>query len=100
MIQRIVLFKLKDEYANDDARAEIGAKTLTMLKGLSDVVDAYVGLPADDESKKSWDLSLVVVFESMAAVESYRVDAVHAAHVKDYMLPRAEVRKAWNFEVL
>ena len=100
MIQRTVLFKLKPEYCNDEARAEIGAKTLAMLKGLPDVVNAFVGLPSDAESLKSWDLSLAVLFNSMEDVKSYGVDPVHVAHVHDYMLPRAEVRKAWNFELL
>ena len=99
MIQRIVLFKLKEDFANDEARAQIAERTLTMLTGLPMVTGARVGVPADPESLKSWDLSLVVEFNAYEDVEAYHVDPVHKAHVQDYMLPRAEVRKAWNFRV-
>lgn len=97
MIDRIVLFKLKDDYANDAARAEIAAHSRAVLEKLSQVRSVSVGEPADEAAGQSWDISLVVVLDDLEAVAAYNVDPDHRAYVDDYMIPRVEVRKAWNF---
>lgn len=99
MIERIVLFKFKETYSNDAARAEIAEKSRKDLSALKQVVNVSVGVPADAHALQGWDLSLVVRFHSMEDVEAYIVDPDHRAYVDDYMSERVEVRKAWNFRV-
>ena len=99
MIQRIVLFKLKDEYCNDAARAEFVERTRRDLGALSRVRSVTVGAPADDASKASWDIAITVCFDSMEDVKAYIPDPSHREYVDGYALPRVEVRKAWNFEI-
>ena len=97
MITRIVLFKLKDEYCTDEARAEIAAYTRSTLEAIAGVQALSVGVPADDASEKSWDLSIILEFGSIEDVTAYRNDPAHRAYVDEYMRPRMEVVKAWNF---
>lgn len=99
MIQRIVLFKLKDEYCNDEARAEFVERTRTDLGALRQVRSVTVGAPADEASKASWDIAITVCFDSMDDVKAYIPDPAHRAYVDGYAMPRIEVRKAWNFEI-
>lgn len=99
MIERIVLFKLKDEYCNDAARAEIAARTRADIGALKNVRGVSVGVPADESSEKSWDLSLVVQFDTLEDVDAYMIDPAHRAYVDAYMHERVEVIKAWNFRV-
>lgn len=97
MIERIVLFKLKEEYCNDAARAEFAERTRKDLGALKDVRAVSVGIPADEASEASWDISIVVRFDSMDEVRAYISDPAHRAYVDQYAAPRIEVRKAWNF---
>ena len=97
MIERIVLFKLKEEYCNDAARAEFAERTRTDLSALPQVRSVTVGVPADEASEASWDISIVVRFDSMQDVQQYIVDPAHRTYVDHYAAPQIEVRKAWNF---
>jgi len=97
MVERIVLFKLKSAYCDDEARAEIADRTRRDLGALKNVRSVSVGVPADEPSEKSWDLSLVVRFDTLEDVDAYLVDPAHRAYVDDYMRERIEVIKAWNF---
>ncbi len=95
MIDRIVLFKLKAEFVAE--RETIASHAHEVLASLPMVEDVRVGVPADEATLGSWDLSLVVRFADLAAVHVYNGDPTHRALVDDYLLPRVEVRKAWNF---
>jgi hypothetical protein len=97
MVERIVLFKLKDQYCNAASRTEFAERTRTDLGALDDVRAVTVGIPADEASEASWDISIVLQFDSMEDVERYIVDPAHRAYVDNYATPRLEVRKAWNF---
>jgi hypothetical protein len=99
MIQRIVLFKLKDEYCNDAARAEFVERTGKDLGALRQVRKITVGAPADEASEASWDIAITLYFDSMEDVRAYIPDPAHRAYVDGYAMPRIEVRKAWNFEI-
>lgn len=99
MIQRIVIFKLKNEYCNDAARAEFAERTRKDLSALSQVRDVNVGVPADEHSLASWDIAITLEFDSIEDVKAYIVDPDHRAYVDDYASPKIEVRKAWNFEI-
>jgi hypothetical protein len=100
MIERIVLFKLKGEHANDAERRRVAEHSREVLAAIPGVESVSVGVPADPSAEKSWDLSLVVRFASLDAVEPYRVHPAHRRYVDEYMRPRMEVVKAWNFESL
>lgn len=97
MVERIVLFKLKDEYSNAASRAEFAQRTRADLSVLDGVRAVTVGVPADEASEASWDISIVLEFDSMDDVERYIVDPSHRAYVDHYATPRIQVRKAWNF---
>jgi hypothetical protein len=97
MIERVVLFKLKDEYCNDAARAEIAARTRADIGTLKNVRSVSVGVPADEPTEKSWDLSLIVCFDTLEDVDAYMIDPEHRAYVDNYMHERVELIKAWNF---
>ncbi|MGB8225049.1 MAG: Dabb family protein [Polyangiales bacterium] len=97
MIERIVLYKLKDQYCNDSSRAEIAERTRADLGALQSVRAVSVGVPADEASEASWDISIVVQFDTMDDVQKYMVDPDHRAYVDEYASARIEVRKAWNF---
>lgn len=99
MIERIVLFKLKDECRNDAARAAFADKTRADLSALAHVRSVSVGVPADDASEASWDISIVVRFDSMEDVEAYIHDPAHRDYVDNYAAPQIEVRKVWNFRI-
>ena len=99
MIERIVLFKLKEPYSIDAAREEIAERSRKDLSALSQVQSVSVGVPADEYALKGWDISLVVRFASMEDMQAYVVDPDHRAYVDDYMTERVEVRKAWNFRI-
>jgi hypothetical protein len=98
MIQRIVLFKLKSEYCNDAARAAFAERTRADLSALENVRAVSVGVPADEASEASWDISIVVDFNTMTDVENYIIDPAHRAYVDHYASPKIEVRKSWNFQ--
>jgi hypothetical protein len=98
MIERIVLFKLKDEYCNDAARAAFAEKTRADLSALKNVRSVSVGVPADAASEASWDISIIVRFDSMDDVQQYIHDPAHRDYVDNYATPHIEVRKAWNFQ--
>jgi len=97
MIERVVLYKLKNEYCNDASRAEIAKRTRAALATLPSVRSVSVGVPADEASNASWDISIVVRFDTMEDLQKYMVDPAHRAYVDQYASPRIEVRKAWNF---
>ncbi|MEM7138765.1 MAG: Dabb family protein [Myxococcota bacterium] len=99
MIERIVLFKLKDAYANDAARSEIAERSRKDLSALPQVKSVTVGVPGDAQALESWDISLVVRLESLDDFAEYVDHPDHRAYVDDYMSERIEVRKAWNFRI-
>ena len=99
MIERIVLFKLTDEWATDQRRREVAAHSREVLAKVPGVRSLSVGVPADEPSERSWDLSIVLRFDSRDDIDSYRVHPHHRAYVDEYMKPKMEVVKAWNFDV-
>ncbi len=98
MINRIVLFRLKDEYRNEAARAEFAKRTRDDLAALDNVVAVTVGVPADEAAEGDWDICISVQFNSTEHVQQYIVDPAHRAYVDDYATPQIQHRKAWNFQ--
>jgi hypothetical protein len=99
VIDRVVLVKLRKEYAHAAARDEIVRRALEVLRPLPGVLSVTAGLPADADSEKSWDVGITVRFASLDDCARYRSDPEHRRFADEYLAPRAEVRKAWNFLV-
>jgi len=97
MIERHVYIKLNDDLAQEQGRAEVAAKSRE-LATIPGVLRLDVGLPADPASLAAWDLCLRLEFESLEAVEAYRVHPDHVRYL-DFLATRAAARKAWNFRV-
>lgn len=97
MIERHVYVRLNEQYRGQ--RDEMVAHTLKVFKTIPGVVSIKVGTPADDHANAAWDLCLMVGFASMDDVEPYRVHPIHVEYVNEYINPRAEMKKAWNFVV-
>jgi len=97
MIQRIVLVKLNDKAVrNRQVIADYSREVLARIPGL---IDVHVGQAADSRSAAAWDLALVLHFESVNDLDSYRFHPDHRAYVDNYLKPRMAAIKAWNFEV-
>ncbi len=98
MFDRFVFVKLKDQWANDDGVAEFVAESRRVLPSLPGVVRVRAGRPADAHAGKGWDACLVLGFESLEAIETYRVHPKHQAFLDDFLGPRVEAKRVWNFE--
>ena len=99
MIQRIVLIKLKDEFATADNRKVVADRTRTDLPLLERVQRVEVGVPGDDKARGDWDIAISVYFDDIADVPKYVVDPDHRRYVDEFLAPQVEVIKAWNFEI-
>ncbi len=98
MIQRVVVIKLKDAYANATDRAEAAQHTRDVLGLIPGVLHIDVATPADAACERSWDLCVLLRFDDLEAVESYRLDPRHRAYVDVFLKPMLEVIRVWNFE--
>ena len=99
MIQRIVLVKFKDDYANEASRTAAVEHTRQLFSGLPHVREFSVGTPSDEASSAAWDLCIQARFDDMDSIAAYGVQADHADYVQNYLNPRAAVKKAWNFQI-
>jgi len=99
MIERVVLLKLKAEYTTPDRLAEVIDESARVLNGLEQVVRARVGHSADEATAADWDVLLAIQFEDIEDVEPYRVHPDHRAYVDDFLKPRLEAIRAWNFVI-
>ena len=97
MITRTVLVKLINEWPTPAGRAAVATHSAEALSAIPGVASAEALVPADDASLASWDVMFTVRFDSMAAVEPYRLHPLHTAFLNDYLNPKAEVKKAWNW---
>jgi hypothetical protein len=97
MIDRYHFLKLRPEYATPEARVEVIARCRAVLPGLPGVRSVVVGAPADPEAAQAWDVSIVVRFAALSDVGPYRADPGHRRFVDEFLAPRVEAKKAWNF---
>jgi hypothetical protein len=93
VIQRFCFVKLRDDQVA--SRSALAEKIRAELAAAG--VDAVVGLPADASAAR-WDLSITITAASIAAWNALaRLPAMIG--VLDDVAARAEVVKAWTFEV-
>ncbi|HIA00921.1 MAG TPA: Dabb family protein [Myxococcales bacterium] len=99
MIERVVLIKLKDEFATDEGRIKFREQTLSALKDLDPIQTLKVGIPADPASEESWDIVILLRFDSIADVDIYVPHPDHRRYVDEILMPQTECKKAWNFSL-
>jgi Stress responsive A/B Barrel Domain len=98
VIERVVLVKLKPEFASDEQRAELARATASTLPDAEGVRSLRVGTPADGRTRREWDLVIEVVLDDLDAVERYRVDRVHRAYADVLLKPMLDKIRVYNFE--
>src|SRR5262245_23001328 len=99
MIERFAFVKLAPEHATDAARRALAREAFETLRPLPGVLGMTVGLPADEDSAKAWDICVNVRFASLADAAAYRAHPVHRRFVDEVIAPRSAARKGWTFEV-
>jgi antibiotic biosynthesis monooxygenase (ABM) superfamily enzyme len=99
MIERIVLLKLQEEFATEEALAELVERSRDILPKLPGVVECSVGLAADEKSGDQWHISLVVRFASLDDLPPFADHPDHRSYVDDFIRPRLASIAAYNFEV-
>lgn len=98
MIERHLYFKLKDEFATAEGRAEMARGLRETLPGIAGVEEVVVGLPADQDSLV-WDVALRLRFTSMEALLAWVATPAQRAFAEEFVLPRVEIKKLWNFAI-
>jgi hypothetical protein len=98
MINHVVLFKMK-QFPAEEKKAVI-AEVKALLEGLKDKIEelVYIEVGANYElDSKSYDLALISHFQSVEALDRYRVHPAHLEVVKR-MGEVAETRAAVDYE--
>ncbi len=95
MIDRFVLFRL---HASPQGRDGAIAHVREVLGGAAEALSVTFGTPADESAKK-WDVAVVIRCADLASLGTLlaRPAVRHLFH--DWLPARAEVIKAWSFEV-
>jgi hypothetical protein len=96
MVERIMLLKLVE----GRERTEVAFRALSALRDLPELIELSVGLPADDASEKSRDVSLIFRCSSYRALERVLASESCRSFVEGELASAAQVTKAWNFERL
>ncbi len=99
MIERFAFVKLAPEHATDAERRALADEALATLRGLPGVVSLTVGLPADADSAKAWDLCVNVRFANLDDAAAYRAHPAHRRFVDEVIAPRSAARKGWTFSI-
>lgn len=98
MVKHIVLWNLKEEYANDQ---EVVANLKKNLEGLvnqvAGLIDAVVVI--DPIASSSRDLALITTLESEAALTNYATDPAHVYVADKYVRPFVKDRIALDYNV-
>jgi hypothetical protein len=97
MVERYVFLRLKKEHAGE--RDKVMHEARRALEQIPRVLGFVVGAPADDHARAAWDISIRVRFETIWDVDAYRVHPAHRRFVDEFLAPRLDVVKAWNFVV-
>jgi hypothetical protein len=97
MVERYVFLRLKKEHAHERQRVMNEARRA--LEQIPRLVSFTVAAPADEHAQDAWDVCLRVCFDSIYDVEPYRVHPAHRRFVDEFLKPRLDVVKGWNFIV-
>lgn len=97
MVERYVFLKLVPAHATEAGRAEVVAEVERVFPALPGVRSVRVGVAAEPRSLAAWDLVLVIGFDAVEDVPAYVDSPPHRAFVDDFLAPRVDAKKAWNF---
>jgi hypothetical protein len=97
MIERFAFVKLAPEHATDAQRRALADEALATLRPLPGVVAITIGLPADAESQKAWDLCVTVRFAAVEDAAAYVAHPAYRRFVDEVVIPRSAARKGWTF---
>jgi hypothetical protein len=96
MVERIMLIKLNDP----STRQAIAAMMVSTFAKLTDIEELSVGIPADADAQKSWDLSVVIGVPNLALLEQLLASNTFTTFFEKTMSGRFTITKAWSFERL
>lgn len=99
MFNRFVFIKLTPQYSNDEGITEVLEESKRVLPNIPGVVNCSGGRPADEHAGKGWDLCLTLRFASLEDIESYRVHPEHEKFLQEFLAPKVEAKRVWNFAV-
>ncbi|MET0285179.1 MAG: hypothetical protein ABW352_11940 [Polyangiales bacterium] len=91
-----MLFKLNDP----STRQAIAAMMVSTFAKLTDIEELSVGVPANADAQKSWDLSVVIGVPNLALMEQLLASNTFTTFFEKTMNGRFTVTKAWSFERL
>jgi hypothetical protein len=97
MIDRMVFVRLKEQYRTDASRAEIAARSEETLRAVPQVRAISVGTALDDKTRQDWDILLAIRLDAAEDLEAFRLDPIHRRYVDDYLKPKVDQIKGWNF---
>jgi hypothetical protein len=95
--ERIVLLKLKPEHTHNAGREAVAELFRGALGGDADVGGVHVGLPADAEAERSWDLLVRLDLASLEALERLSARESYRTLFEERLPEHAVVVKAWTF---
>ncbi len=99
MFERFVYLKLKEEWGTGEGLALVVKESARVLPSIPGVVSCRSGQPADAHAAKGWDLCLILSFASLDDIESYRVHPDHVDFLENFLGPKVEAKRVWNFEM-
>jgi hypothetical protein len=92
-VERIMLLKLQAS-AEREAIARLSRDVLAALPQL---LELSVGLPSDEASSRSWDVSLIMRFATQADVDAALESSIFRHYVEVDLGGKVQVVKAWSF---
>ena len=95
---RQVFLKFRASFQSVEAVDLISSETIRVFEQIKSIQSFEVLKLADAVAKKAWDLNLIVNFDSLEDIETYKNNTDHRKYVDDFLKDKVEVMKAWNFE--
>ena len=97
MIDRLVFIRLKEAYRAESTRDEVAAHSVEVLRSIPLVREIRASTAADEQTRQDWDLVLAIRFEDAESLAPFRTDPTHRDYVDNYLKPKIEKIKGWNF---
>lgn len=97
-VERHVFLKFSEEFATPEAIDEVVDRTPPMLSPVPQVQRLRIGRPADPRTSETWHLVLIIELSSADEIDDYREHPAHRSYYLDFLKPRLDIIKAWNFE--
>lgn len=97
MVKHIILWKLKEEYNNDEVKNGIK----NGLEGLKGKIDGLLEIKVQTEKLESSnaDVMLYSVFENEGALKGYATNPLHVEVANGKVRPFTETRLCMDFDV-